>query len=205
MNHLFFAVFLISSVLLCFSSPQTFLASLLSGASKSATVCVSLVASYSVWMGLIRVWEDSGLTSAFSRRLRPLAKSLFQTDDNAALDAVCMNLSVNLLGIGGAATPYGFKAATLLDKSENAEYSSAMLFILNATSLQLIPTSIVAVRTAMHSAAPEDIILPSLLSTLFSSILGAILVRLFIPPKHRKKEKTPRAGKRFMKKSKGQV
>ena len=202
MNHLFFVVFLLSAALLLFTAPEAFLASLLTGASKSATVCVAILASYSIWLGLIKVWEDSGLTSAVSKRLRPLAKSLFKTEDEDALNAVCMNLSVNLLGIGGAATPYGIRAANLLDKSENAEYASAMLFVLNATSLQLIPTSIVAVRTAMQSAAPADIILPTLLSTVLSTLFGAILVRLFIPPK---KSTCPTKKRRFFKKARGQV
>lgn len=202
MNHLFFVVFLLSAALLLFTAPETFLASLLTGASKSATVCVAILASYSIWLGLIKVWEDSGLTSAVSKRLRPLAKALFKTGDEDALSAICMNLSVNLLGIGGAATPYGIKAANLLDKSENAEYASAMLFVLNATSLQLIPTSIVAVRTAMQSAAPADIILPTLLSTVLSTLFGAILVRLFIPPK---KSTCPKQKRQFFKKARGQV
>ena len=183
MNQLFFFVFLLSSILTLATAPETFLPALLSAANKSATVCVAILASYSVWMGLIQLWEDSGLASAFSKRLRPLATKLFKTENSEALTAVCMNLSVNLLGISGAATPYGIKAATLLDKTENAEYSSAMLFVLNATSLQLIPTSIIAIRTSLGSSAPTDIILPTLIATVFSTAIGAALVRLFIPPK----------------------
>ena len=183
MNQVFFVVFFLSSLMMLVRAPESLLASLLSAASKSATVCVAILASYSVWLGLIRLWEESGLTTAVSKRLRPLASKLFKTNDEEALTNVCMNLSVNLLGIGGAATPFGIKAATLLDKDENAEYASAMLFVLNATSLQLVPTSIVAVRTAMGSGAPADIILPTLLSTILSTVVGAILVRLLIPPK----------------------
>ena len=158
---------------------------MLDGGSRAATLCVSLIATYSVWMGLIKVWEDSGVTRGVSKLLRPLAKKLFKTDDRAALDAVCMNLSVNLLGVSGAATPYGVKAAQLLDQSENAEYSSAMFFVLNATSLQLLPTSLIAVRVSMHSLSPADIVFPTLFTTLFSTILGGFLTWLFLRPKKR--------------------
>ena len=84
-----------------------------------------------------------------------------------------------------AALPYlyGVRAANLLDKTEHAEYASAMFFILNATSIQLIPTSIISVRMALGSAAPADIALPTLIATVFSTLLGAMLCRIFIPPK----------------------
>lgn len=180
MNALFSLLFAICTLLLLCISPESFLPALLEGAGKGAAVCVSLVATYSVWLGLMQVWEDSGVTRAVSRLVKPLAKRLFKTDDEEALKAVSMNMSVNLLGISGAATPYGVKAANLLDKTKNAEYSSAMLFVLNATSLQLIPTSIIAVRVALKSANPTDIVIPTILATLLSTILGIILTKLFI-------------------------
>ena len=121
MNTLFTLVFLACAFLLLCTSPDTFLAALLEGAGKGATVCLSLVATYSVWLGLMRVWEDSGLARGISKLLKPLSKRLFKTEDEEALQAISMNLSVNLLGISGAATPYGIQAANLLDKTENAE------------------------------------------------------------------------------------
>ena len=182
MNTLFTLVFLACAFLLLCTSPDTFLAALLEGAGKGATVCLSLVAPYSVWLGLMRVWEDSGLARGISKLLKPLSKRLFKTEDEEALQAISMNLSVNLLGISGAATPYGIQAANLLDKTENAEYSSAMLFVLNATSIQLIPTAIIGVRVALHSANPTDVIVPTFLATLLSTVLGVCLTKAFIKP-----------------------
>ena len=182
MNALFGLLFTICTLLLLCISPETFLSALLDGAGKGAAVCVSLVATYSVWLGLMQVWQDSGVTRAVSKLVKPLAKRLFKTDDEEALQAISMNLSVNLLGISGAATPYGITAAKLLDKTQNAEYSSAMLFVLNATSLQLIPTSIIAVRVSLHSAAPTDIVIPTILATLLSTLLGVLLTKTFIRP-----------------------
>ena len=175
MNALFFAVFTICTLSLLLFSPEKFLPAMLDGAGKAATLCVSLIATYSVWMGLMRLWEDSGVARGVSRLIKPVAKRLLKTDDEAALSAVSMNVSVNLLGISGAATPYGIKAAQLLDKTDNAEYASAMFFVLNATSLQILPSSLVAVRVAMHSVNPTDIILPTLITTVFSTVLGVLL------------------------------
>ena len=165
-----------------FLNPEGFLPSLLDGASRAATLCVSLIATYSVWMGLMRVWEDSGLARGVSKLLKPLAKRLLKTDDEAALSAACMSFSVNMLGISGAATPYGVQSARLLDKTENAEYSSAMFFVLNASSLQILPTSIIGVRVAMGSAAPMDVVIPILITSAFCTVLSVTLTALLLRP-----------------------
>ena len=187
MNLLFSIIFLSATALLLFTSPQTFLSALVEGASSAGTVCLALVATYAVWMGLIQVWEDSGVSKKIAKLIRPAVKKLFKTRDEKTLENICMNVSVNLLGIGGAATPYGIKTAQLLNDSPTAEYDSAMLLVLNATSLQLLPTSIVAMRTAMQSAAPADIILPTFLTTLVSTLLGILLVKVFLKEKRLQK------------------
>ena len=186
MNILFTILFLSSATLLLCTEPESLLPALLDGAGKGATVCISLIATYSVWMGLMQLWEDCGIANKISRLVKPIARRLFKTDDEDALHAISMNLSVNLLGISGVATPYGIKAAKLLDKTEHAEYASAMFFVLNATSLQLLPASMVTLRTSLQSAAPADIILPTLITTLFSTLLGVGLTVLFLRPKKSK-------------------
>lgn len=201
MNVLFFAVFSLASLLLLLQAPNEFLPTLIASASNSAALCLSLLSTYCVWLGLMQVWSDSGVTEKLSKRLRPLAKKLFKTEDAETLEAVTLSLSVNVLGISGAATPYGVRAARLLDRTEEAEYASCMLLALNATSLQLIPTSVIGVRTALHSAAPADILFPTLLTSAFSTLLAAFAVRLLVPPKSAKRRlalstQTARAGMR---------
>lgn len=183
MNVLFFLVFILSALYFLCTDPNRLLAVMLDGASASSTLCLSLLSTYAVWMGLIRLWEDSGVSRKIAKLVKPLARRLLKTDDEETLSAVSMNLSVNLLGISGAGTPYGVKSAQLLDKAPHAEFSSAMFFVLNATSLQLIPASIVAVRTSLQSTAPYDIILPTLLTTSFSTLLGVALTFAFLYPK----------------------
>lgn len=188
MNILFGIIFFISTAVLLFFNPDAFLPTMLDGAEKSATTCFALLSSYAVWLGLTRVWEDSGVARGIARILKPVVKRLLKTEEKNALNAACMNFSVNLLGISGAATPYGIKAAQYLDKTPNAEYSSAMLFVINATSLQIFPSSMIAVRVALNSLSPYDILLPTLLSTTFSTLLGILLTILLIKsmPVHQK-------------------
>jgi len=186
MNTLFAVVFAVCTFLLLVTSPETFLASMLDGGGRAATLCLSFVATYSVWMGLMKVWEDSGVSRGVSKLLKPLARWVLKTNDEEALSAACMSFSVNMLGISGASTPYGIKTAQLLDKTDNAEYASAMFFVLNATSLQLLPTSMIAVRAAMGSASPTDIVLPTFFASAFSTVLGVTLTVLFLRPKRKK-------------------
>ena len=180
MNAIFVFLFLLCGAAVLFTDPELFLTTVLDGASSAASLCLALLASYAVWLGLMQVWEDCGLTRGISKLFKPLSKKLFQTEDERTLTAVSMNLAANFLGIGSAATPYGIEAVKLLDKSSQSEYASCMFFVLNATSIQLIPTSVVGVRAALGSGAPTDIILPTILTTALSTLLAATLVWLFI-------------------------
>ena len=180
MNAIFLFLFIVCGSAVLFTDPELFLTTVLEGASSAASLCIALLASYAVWLGLMQVWEDCGLTRRVSRLVKPLAKKLFHTDDERTLATVSMNLAANLLGIGSAATPYGIEAVKLLDKSPRAEYASCMFFALNATSIQLIPSSVVGVRAALGSGAPTDIILPTILTTALTTLLACTLVWLFI-------------------------
>jgi spore maturation protein A len=185
MNAIFTILFLCANAILLFTAPENFLSALLEGSTRAATLCFSLVSSYALWLGLTQLWQDSGLSKKISALLRPIARRIFKTDDKETLEAVCMNLSVNLLGISGAATPYGIRAAKLLNERENGEYASAMFFVFNATSLQLIPTSIIGIRVSLGATSPADILLPTLFSTVFSTALALALTFLFLSPKRK--------------------
>ncbi len=180
MNAAFSYIFLISTAILLVLSPEDFLPALLEGGASAASLCVALLSSYALWLGLMRVWEECGVTDGISRLLRPAVKKIFAIENEDSVKTVCMNLSANALGIGGAATPYGIEAAKKIDGEKNAKYASSMLFVVNASSLQLLPTTLVTMRTACGSAAPFDIILPTLIATVLSTVLGIVLVRLFI-------------------------
>ena len=183
MNVIFFGLFCAATTALLLTNAELFLPTVLDAASDSAALCVALLASYAVWMGLMGIWEKCGVTKGISRLLRPLCRRIFKTDDEQALQAISANLACNMLGIGSAATPYGVQAAKLLDESEYPEYSSCMFFALNATSIQLLPTSVVGLRASLGSGAPAEIVLPTLLCTTFSTVIAGLLTWLFLRPK----------------------
>ena len=92
-------------------------------------------------------------------------------------------MSANILGMSGATTPMGIKAIQELEKHTGTEYAIAMFFVINATSIQIIPSSVLALRVSLGSIYPASIILPTILSTLVSSIVGVLLVKMFIKRK----------------------
>ncbi len=191
MNTLFTLVFLTCCFFLLCRNPDGFLSAMLEGGGKAASTCFALIATYAVWMGLMRLWEDSGVAKGVAKLVKPAVKRLLKTEDEGALQNASMNLAVNMLGIGGAGTPYGIKTAQLLDKTDNAEYSSAIFFVLNATSLQILPTAMIGVRASLQSANPTDIILPTLLTTVFSTVVGVLLTGLFIRSNAKKRRAAP--------------
>lgn len=184
MNAIFAVVFLTSCALFLFTEPDGFLAALLSGGQKAATLSLSLLAVYCVWLGFFKVLEQSGLSQKLTRWSMPVTKRLFRSDDQTALFLAGGNLSANLLGLPGAPTPLGVKATKRFIESGNS-YAADMLFVLNATSLQILPTTVIALRLAAGSAFPADIFLPTLLATLVSSAVGGTLV--FLTRKRKKK------------------
>lgn len=84
-----------------------------------------------------------------------------------------------MFGMGGAATPAGIKAMRAMsDGSEKATDNMIMLLVINATSIQLIPATVIAMRASAHSQSPSDIILPTLISSGIATLLGALMCKV---------------------------
>lgn len=191
MNAIFTAVFLASLLVITIVAPDKLLSTLLGGGEKAATTALTLFCIYAVWMGLSRLAEKSGFSRLAAKGLKPLARRLFKTENESALENVAMNLSCNLLGIGGAATPYAVKAIGELEKDDN-DFAQKLLFVINATSVQLIPSTVIALRTAAGSGAAFDIFLPSLICTFIST---AVAVLLFSGAHKLKSKRRKKAGR----------
>lgn len=171
---------LVSFVWLLFTGPDKLLPALLSGSGTAVQLCLTLISVYAVWMGLLQIMEDSGMTTKLSKVLSPISFKLFGKLDSKTQEFVCMNISANMLGMGGAATPLGIKAMKGMDDGNGvATKAMIMFFVLNATSLQILPTTVMGLRAAAGSVSPSDIILPSIIATVTSTVIGVLLVIIF--------------------------
>lgn len=179
MNIIFGIILILSTLILIIKSPEALLSSMLSGGEKALTLTLKMVVIYAVWLGIFELLERSGLAKKFAKLLKPLNRFLFGKVPEKANDFMSLNISANMLGMSGATTPMGIKSIQELEKHKNTEYAICMFFVINATSVQIIPSSILALRSSMGAVSPSDIILPTILSTLVSTIVGVLLVKIF--------------------------
>ena len=188
--NLFWIVMMLSSVLvLLITNPGAMLTEMIGASASALNLCIELCAVYAVWLGIIELVDASGLGEKLSKLLRPLIKKLFRVEDEKTQKLIAMNVSANILGIGNAATPMGIKAMQALDdKRGKANFAMIMLIVVNATSIQLLPTTVVGLRASAGSANPADIIFPTIIATFCTTLLGISLV-LFIDKILRKRKK----------------
>lgn len=152
------------------------------GAAAGVELCLSMAGALCLWMGVMEVLRRSGLAAGLSRLLRPLLRRLFPdfAGDGAVMDAVSANLSANLLGLGNAATPLGLEAARLMAGRTPGRASDGlcMLVVCNTASLQLIPTTVAAVRAAAGCKTPFDILPAVWLASVISIAVGITAAKL---------------------------
>lgn len=154
------------------------LESLTKGCAGALTLTVSLAGPYMLWSGIMRIAEKAGLVDLLARFMRkPLA--FLMPDSEEAAAPVTLNLAANFFGLGNAATPFGIEAMKKLDRGDGrASDAMAMFIALNASAVELLPTGVIAVRTACGSAEPYSIALPTFLASLAAAVAAVISCRL---------------------------
>ena len=180
MNFIFGGAIIVSLSVLLFTDPEAVLPAFLEGGENAFSLTLKLAVVYAVWLGVFGILEDSGLDKTFSKLLRPVNRLLFGRLPEKAEEYISLNISANALGMSGATTPMGIKSIRELEKHEGTGFAIAMFFVINATSIQIIPTSVISLRSQMGSVASSDIVLPTILATALSTVIGILLVKLFV-------------------------
>lgn len=145
---------------------------------------IGLVGLMCFWCGVMKVAEKSGLTQKLSKLLRPVLKLIFKeaAKDEKALGAIVMNITANMLGLGNAATPFGIKAMQEMDRLNRdkgkASNDMALFLVLNATCIQLVPTTIISIRAATGSTNPGAIIVPAIIASTIAAVVGVISCKI---------------------------
>jgi spore maturation protein A len=155
----------------------------LEGAENAIGLAISLAGILALWMGLFRVADAAGLTRKLASLLRPLLARLFPDvpKDHAALDSMALNISANMLGLGNAATPLGLRAMeqlqTLNPNPRAATDAMVLFLVINTSSVQLVPATVIALRAASGSPVPAEVIGPTLLATTVSTVVGIVAAK----------------------------
>ena len=153
--------------------------------SKNAfEISLGLTGILALWLGIMKIGENSGMINSLSRWLSPLFCRLFPDipKGHPAMGSIFMNLSANMLGLDNAATPLGLKAMKELQelnpKKDTATNPMIMFLVMNTSGLILIPVSIMMYRAQMGAVQPTDIFIPTLLTTTISTLVGVAAVSI---------------------------
>lgn len=152
------------------------------GASSAVATLFSFAGAMCFWTGIMKISERCGISDVIRRIISPVISRLFPTASAAARRYISMNITANILGMGNAATPMGMLAAKTLDEEnpypQKPSADMCMLVVLNTTSFQLVPTTIIALRAAAGSAAPTSVIAPIWFASAFAVCIGVIAVKI---------------------------
>ncbi|MDE6201300.1 MAG: spore maturation protein A [Clostridiales bacterium] len=180
--------------LMIFTDPAAAVNSMITGAHGAVELSLNLLALYAFWLGFFSLIERLGLSRGLEKLLRPVISRLFPSCDTETRKYITMNFSANLLGLGNAATPMAISAINRMDTgSPRASTDMIMLTVISATSLQLLPTTVIGMRATAGSANPADFLFPSLVATVLSTAIGIIGVKICSKIFDRPRRKSRRA------------
>ena len=155
-------------------------AALLDGAAEAVRTAIGMAGGFAFFCGMMAIPRRAGAMEWLGKRLsRPLRRLLGPTLPDDALAPVTMNLAANALGLGNAATPMGLEAARRMGGNGPAASDALCLFlVINASSVQLLPTTVITLRAAEGSTAPGAIAGPAFLATLISTVVGIVSCKI---------------------------
>ena len=192
LNIIFILFFLLSFLAAAFQSVfmenaqiWTFIVNELFSSAKSAfTISINLTGMLCLWLGLLKIAQNSGLTDVFAKILRPLFKKIMPEipQNHPAIGSIVMNMAANMLGLDNAATPMGLKAMEQMQElnlqKDTATNAQIMFLVINSSAVTIIPISILMYRAELGSANPSAVFIPILLATSVSTIVGFLSVAL---------------------------
>lgn len=172
----FFAAFLTGNM-------NSTVKALLDSGTAAVSFIISIGGIMAMWSGIMAIAEKSGLTDLISCLLSPFIRFLFRgvRRGSAAEKAISMNITANFLGLANAATPLGIKAMKELNSMNNSSDASddmCILAVLNSASVQLIPSTLIAIRSACGAADPGEIILPIWIASALTAASGIAAAKL---------------------------
>lgn len=158
---------------------------ILNEASKGVEFAISLAGVMALWMGIMNIAKDSGLIEKIGQKLNPIMKKLFPSvpKGHKAMSYMVMNMALNMLGAGNGATAFGLKAMNELQilnhKKDTATDDMIMFLVINISSIQIIPFTMLKIRMDLGSQSPSEIILTTLFATIISTIVAITTCKFF--------------------------
>ncbi len=183
MNYIFALAVIFSFVTAVFTGNASSLSEgILEGAQNAVSIGIKLLGAMALWNGITEIMTESGLHKKIEKLLTPVMKLLFPTyQGTAAGEAICSNITANLLGLGNAATPLGIEAMRRIKAQSGSPFAdneTVRFVVINSASLTLIPTTIAALRRLSGSTAPFSILIPVWFTGILSLTVGLIFEKI---------------------------
>ena len=153
---------------------------------SAVNLSITMLGTMCLWSGIINIASNTSIIQKINKILKPIIKFLFPEikENIKAQNEISMNMVANILGLGTAATPLGLKAMESLQKEnknkKELSNSMIMLIVLNTASIQIIPTTIIAIRSSLQSENPTSIIFPVWIATICAATAGILVTKLLI-------------------------
>ena len=186
-SYIWFLMVIISFICALFTGKMESLSkSILDGADSAVRLIISMAGVMCLWTGIMKIADRSGMTEKISKAMSPLLSKIMPeySPDSPAMKAVSANITANILGLGNAATPFGIAAMREMQKTNKLgslpNNSMIMFVVINTASLQIIPTTVAALRQAAGSAEPYSILLHIWFTSLFTLVFGIVTAKIFM-------------------------
>lgn len=160
--------------------------SIFESTASAVSLSITFLGTICLWTGIMKIAQKTTFVTRLTTFLKPLINFLFpeMKNNEKAKEEISMNMIANILGLGNAATPLGLKAMKTMQKENNKKdvisNSMAMFIVINTASLQLIPTTVIAIRSSLGSSDPTKIIFPVWGATIAAAVAGVTATKLFI-------------------------
>ena len=188
MLNIIWPVFLIISIIfsIMMGNINELNSSIFQSTSDAVNLCITLLGTMCLWNGIMQIANKTTFIKKITKLLSPLMKLLFPKimKDDEVYQEISMNIVANVLGLGNAATPLGIKAMkSMQEKNIDKKVLTnemATFIVLNTASIQIIPTTVIAIRNSLGSTNPTAIIVPVWVATICAAIAGITATKIFI-------------------------
>lgn len=185
MSKIWSFIIIVGIIIACFlGNVDTVIDSIMNGSKASIENVINLAGMMCFWSGMFKILSETKIIKTFAKKFSKILYLLFDKKDltDEAVEYMSLNITSNMIGVGNAATINGIKSVKELqklnDKKDRPNNNMTTFIVLNAASLQIIPTNMIAMRALYNSENPTAIVIPIWIITITSLIVGLIAIKI---------------------------
>lgn len=160
--------------------------SVFEGTKSAVELCITLLGTMCLWNGIMKIASSTSIVKKLTKLLNPIMKKLFPDikKEDKVHEEISMNIIANIMGLGNAATPLGLKAMKSMQKENKNKKvlsnSMAIFIVLNTASIQIIPTTVIAIRSSLNSSNPTAMIVPVWIATICATFVAIVVAKILM-------------------------